>query len=753
MLTLAICFSVIGQEPKVAPQVPKPTPTPKQPSPPVQEPDVSADDDVVRITANLVQLDAVVTDKNGTQVTDLTDDDFEVFEDGRPQRISNLSYVTTTSVSPSRATEARRKEENKTDPLTRTPPTKLRADQVHRTIALVVDDLGLSFESTVYVRQALKKLVDEQLQSGDLAAIIRTSAGTGALQQFTADKRQLYAAIDRVRWYPRGRARLGSFNPLDLDPLARLSVRAGETVPGATPALGAGADQLEELRQDIFSVGTLGALRFVVQGMGKLPGRKSVVMVSDGISIFNRVRNESSGGRTGTSANERRGRDPQANGVLDLLERITDFANRASVVIYTMDARGLQTLGITAADDTRDQVGQIESRLSDRHTEFFNSQDGLNYLAQQTGGFFIHDNNDLAGGIGKVLDDQSGYYLIGYRPEESTFDATGHRTFHRLIVKVKRPGLKVRTRTGFYGVTDEEIRTAPRTDEQNLLESLLSPFSSPDIHLRLTSLFGSESQSGPVMRALMHIDGTDLSFTDAPDGWHQVSFEVLAVTFNDVGETADKYRKQETMRVREDAYRQAVQNGLVYTLNFPIKKAGAYQLRVAVRDVVSKRVGSASEFVEVPDLKKGRLALSGIVLAGLDAKQVASSQASSADSDPAAQAIDPQASPAVRRLHAGMLLTYAYAIYNAKLDKQTHVPRVQTQIRLFRDDKLIYTGKVLPFDPHGQKDLAKLTKVGSLQLGSNETAGAYFLELSVTDMLADNKHNVAVSWIDFDLVP
>jgi VWFA-related protein len=750
VLALTICSSITGQDPKLTP---KATPT----SPPIQEPAVPGEDDVVRITANLVQVDAVVTDKNGTHITDLTDQDFEVLEDGRTQKISNLSYVAVAPMSTDNAAEAAPETKNKADRRTSMPPVQIKAEQVHRTIALVVDDLGLSFESTVYVRAALKKFVDEQIQPGDLAAIIRTSAGTGALQQFTADKRLLYAAIERVRWYPMGRGKVSTFDPIDLDPLTRLHTRAAQSIPGAIPTFGenSGAD-IEQFRQDVFSVGTLGALKFVVQGMTKLPGRKSVVMVSDGISIFNRVRNETSNGENGSSADARHSRDPQVNGVLEMLRRITDFANRASVVIYTMDARGLQTVGFTAADNTGDLSTQdVAGRLVDRRTEFYNSQDGLNYLAQQTGGFFIHDSNDLAAGIKKVLDDQGGYYLIGYRPDDSTFDASGHRTFHHLTIKVKRPGLKVRARTGFFGITDEEIRATTHTDEQKLLEALISPFSSPDIHLRLTSLFGSESQKGTVMRALMHIEGADLSFTDSPNGWHQLSFEVLAVTFTDGGAVADKYRREETMRVREDAYRQAMKDGLVYTLNVPIKKAGAYQLRVAVRDAVSKRIGSASEFVEVPDLKKGRLALSGIVLAGLDAESTASNQTSSAISGAgaAAQAIDPQATPAVRRLRPGMLLTYAYLIYNARLDKLTHQPRLQTQIRLFRDDKLIYTGKVLPVDAKGQTDMTKLATAGTMQIGSSEMPGAYFLELRVSDLLADNKYSTSIGWIDFELVP
>src|SRR5688572_4914277 len=99
----------------------------------------------------------------------------------------------------------------------------------------------------------------------------------------------------------------------------------------------------------------------------------------------------------------------------------------------------------------------ISSLETMREQEFFHSQGGLNYLAQQTGGLFIRNSNDISRGIGRVLDDQRGYYLIGYVPEESTFKSVqGQRQFHKILVKVKRPGLHVRSRAGFYGVADDE---------------------------------------------------------------------------------------------------------------------------------------------------------------------------------------------------------------------------------------------------------------------------------------------------------
>jgi VWFA-related protein len=185
------------------PQQQPPSPVP-QPSP-AQTP-ADDEDDVVRITTNLVQVDAVVTDRGGRQITDLRAEDFEILENARPQQITNFSYITaggpaTTTAAPAAPAKA-------TPPRDRNapvvPPARLRPGQVQRTLALVVDDLGMSADSINDARRALRKYVDEQVQPNDLVAIIRTSAGIGALQQFTNDRRQLYAAIERVRWLPRG---------------------------------------------------------------------------------------------------------------------------------------------------------------------------------------------------------------------------------------------------------------------------------------------------------------------------------------------------------------------------------------------------------------------------------------------------------------------------------------------------------------------------------------------------------------------
>ena len=172
-----------------------PTPTPK-------------DDDVVKITTNLIQLDVSITDAKGKPISDIRRDEIEIYENGEKQKITGLSFVSGAKPTVEKATAAAKD-------AVPVPVANLRPEQVRRTIALVIDDLSLSFESAHFTRVALKRFVDDQMQPGDLVAIVRTGAGMGALQQFTADKRILYAAIEKVKWNPSGMGGAGAFAAIE----------------------------------------------------------------------------------------------------------------------------------------------------------------------------------------------------------------------------------------------------------------------------------------------------------------------------------------------------------------------------------------------------------------------------------------------------------------------------------------------------------------------------------------------------------
>ena len=685
----------------------------QQPSP---TPKPATDADVVKISTNLIQVDVTVTDKNGKIVRDLRPDEFEIYENGQKQKLSNFTFIDNT-----RETTVVRPEENSTKSKVVLPPTPVRPEQVRRTIALVVDDLSLSFESTYYARRALKKFVDEQMQDGDLVAIIRTGGGIGALQQFTTDKRQLYAAIEKIRWNPTGTGQIGAFAPME----AKVDL-------GPTPDTGR---SLEEIRQDqddfrasIFATGTLGAINYVIRGMQELPGRKSIMLISDGFKLYE----------------EDEDGFKESGRVLQALRQLVDAANRASVVIYTMDARGLVYTGLTAADNTTGRsADQIESELSDRRAQLFDTQDGLRYLAQQTGGISIINSNDLSGGIRKILDDQS-YYLIAYVPDEDTFDPKTRR-FNKLLVKVTRPGVKVRYRSGFFGVSDEKMdMVAGPTGRQKLFNALTSPFAVNQVPLRMNAIFATGADGTPYVRTLLHFNLSDIKFEDQPDKTKKAVIDILAVAFGDNGGVVEQSGKTYTLTFQPDAYARLLNEGLVYNYAFPIKKPGAYQLRLAIRDTATDNVGSANQFVEVPNLKKDRLVLSGIVLQNISVEDWRKQNAGQALTGGSTALNDTSA----RQFKRGTVLNYGLSIYNSK-PGSLEGGNVESLTRVFRDGKMIFEGKPQKVPFRGPKSHELL---GSLVLGTEMSPGDYVLQVVVTDKRAKEKYNSASQFVQFEMV-
>ncbi len=684
------------------------------------------DNDVVKISTNLIQVDVTVTDSKGKPIPDLKPEEVEIYENGKKQTITNFSFISSVKT----ITEKPKVIDKNAIPV---PQAALRPENVRRSYALVVDDLSLSFESAYQTRRALKKFVDEQIQTGDLVAIIRTGAGIGALQQFTSDKRILYAAIEKVKWNPQGSGGISAFAPIEAAPDTSLQTDDTATEDD-TEITTVSGQSLESFRNSQFAVGTLGALRYIVTGMSQLPGRKSVILFSDGFALFENEVN-------GVAENDL---------VLSFLLELVDVANRAAVVFYTIDARGLVNTAFTAQDNISNTSPDAMNSLSQsRRDHLFDTQEGLSYLADETGGLAIKNNNDLSGGVRKILNDQS-YYLVGYEPDSDTFDAA-KRKFNKLDVKVLRKGATVRYRSGFFNVADkdEAAEKAPTTMSPvaQLETALVSPFAVSGIDLRLNALFGSDEKTGTFVRSLIHIDAHDLKFTDEKDGTKKAVIDVLAMSFGDNGNIVDQLGKNYALILKPDAYRRAMAEGFVYQFAFPVKTPGAYQYRVAIRDTQGGKVGSASQFIEVPNLKKNRLTVSSIVLENLSADQ----WRRIADSTAPRMISNPMADTALRRVRKNSVLRYGFEIYNAKLNPFRQ-PQLQTRIRVFRDGKLILDGKQTPFDLRGQTDMLHLKTSGAVAIGEKLLPGDYILQVIVTDELAKAKQQIATQFVQFEIV-
>ncbi len=683
------------------------------PPPQMPQPQTASDDkdDVVRITTNLVQVDAVVT-KDGKPVRNLTAEDFEVFEDGRKQTITSFAYISNVAGVPSQPVAAVR--EKGTDVV---PVSPVKRDVPRRIMAFVVDDLGLSAQSVTEVRKQLRKYL-AQLQPNDLVAIIRTGGEVGALQQFTSDRRVLNRAVDRLRWNPCSRVGLFIFQPAGAPP-----------VGGGSCGGGSVSD-------------TLHVLRFILDGMAQLPGRKSMVVLSDSIPIERQEEGLNVSGNdshVGSPDSIPESLADSGFSYTAALRKIAEKAIRASVVIYSVDTQGLVTTGLTAADSIGSSIDgtvrvsrinineQLNTLMRSRSKVLWDRREGGDLIARQTGGFQVRNSNSFD--LDRISEDQSGYYLIGYRPTAETFN----RRFHHIKAKVKRSGMSLRTRNGFFGVSEEEANKGKLSTNDLTNLALISPFGSQDVNLNITSFFANDKTAGSMIRSFVYIDPNDLTFTSS-GGTRQTLLELQGAVFGDNGALAQQLTRAVPVSLSDQDYEQARIYGMTVTVDIPIKKPGDYQVRIVVRDKNSSRIGSAGQFVAVPNLKDKHLAVSGIVLGTA--------------TNNARQEI---VAPGTRLFKRNSEIHFAYVIYNATSENGA-LRNLVTQARLYRDGKNVYTAPETPMSFANQTDLARVFESGIVRLPAELEPGDYYLQIVVMETgVKDKKALPLIQWADFGI--
>ncbi|HEX3187616.1 MAG TPA: VWA domain-containing protein [Pyrinomonadaceae bacterium] len=719
---------------------------PQQPQPQKPKPETEEDQDsVVRITSNLVQVDAVVT-KDGRVVSHLTPNDFVITEDGKPQTITHFSYVSNVPNQNSENAAARSTPSTASAVL----PAVVRRDDPRRTIAFVVDDLGISLESIRSVKEQLTKFVDERLQPQDLVAIIRTGGEVGALQQFTNDRRLLHRAIDSLRWNLCSRVGYSAEPAL-----------ANMVVPTDTLGSGQNAVGLCAELQGGPLKGTVRALRFILAGMGNLPGRKAMVLLSDSLPLD--LPNVNSLERGPIKAQIPIHDDPDADSVRNegetqfdnetVLRKVAELANRSSVVIYSVDTRGTKNIGLTAADNQTpsgpgrkaagtEMLNRTALRaLNDRSASLQDLRGGMSLLAKQTGGLMISNSNDLQ--LDRVVEDQSGYYVLGYRPSNETFN----RSFHRIKVRLTSSGLTLRTREGFYGLSDKEVAQGNGTTREQMTAALISPFGANQIEVHMTSLFANDKSAGSFIRSMVYLNPGDLKFATEGDGRRSAKLHLWSILFDVDGRVVQQVEEDRTLKLTAKDFERAAHDGLVYQLDVPAKQPGAYQLRVAVRDTGSAKLGSAAQLVEIPALAVNKIALSGITLSTENETAAPKSDSSQGAETGVATNV---ANLAMRRFRSSSNLYYSYVVYVSAVKKSAEAPSLSAEAKLFREGTLVYGGAPKSIDPAGQTDLERIAAAGGLRLNSL-SPGAYVLQVTVKDQAG--KRSDATQLIDFEVIP
>ena len=299
-------------------------------------------------------------------------------------------------------------------------------------------------------------------------------------------------------------------------------------------------------------------------------------------------------------------------------------------------------------------------------------------------------------------------------------------------------------------MTDDKLRPKAATAGQQLSEALFSPFDADAIDLTLTPIFTSDVKSGNYLNTLLHVGGENLTFEKESNGTRKGSFKVFGLTFDASGKIIDRVAKTYNLNLKEENYQKMLEKGLVYLMNVPIKKPGAHQLKIAFRDTKSGKIGSASQFVEIPNLQKNQLSLSGILLQNFTSGEWKAKVLNASSSDAnnqAAKSLSIQTDTATRRFRRGTLLNFGYEVYNAKTNSNMK-PQLLSQIRLFHEGQILFEDKKEPLTINKQT----LQTEGLLTLGKNLKLGFYVLQVLVTDELAKGKNQIATQWIDFEVI-
>jgi VWFA-related protein len=708
--------------------------TPGTPQKPPQE---IAPDDIIRISTALVQTDVVVVDKNDHPINDLKLEEFKLSENGKRQDVKFLEFVSP-DTGPRIEGSAKIGGQAAESEVSR----NLTAGELRRVFAFVVDDLTIPIEDVSNVRKLLNDFVDNQMREGDLVAIVRVVGGNGLLQQFTSDKRILRRAISRIT--PQ-LTPYSAFNNLTSEEQIGKDLRAAATaLPGARldePVVGEANANIDSSNdgatRGFRALATLSTASEVTNSMRVLPGRKTMVLISGGLPLWESTANSNVAriGDAPVSVIETRTYAVNMNYLINLL---IDRASRAGVVINTMDIRGLKGVGgVTHFNDPGNEAtsalggGSPGFGRTPNMAEFDNSaldslsgHMGLQELAAWTGGLAVTNTNNFSAGLDRIVG-RSSYYLLAYTPTEQ-FDGK----FHKLEIKVTRPGARVYGREGYVARGDAAATTQTREDA--IVKAAMSPLAKNEVELagRLQYRFLPDNQAQIDINLL--INANNLDFKQGADGKYESTFDVVGFLINSLGKSQGGFGQTVHASLPREEYKRALASGISYTGHAELP-AGSYQLRTVVREESTGRLGTFTQYLEVPNLAKKHLTASSIFLYAVNP-------------DPGGKA-PPEPLSALRQLPRKQDLRYAAIIYNPKVGDGKM--QLKSQVIVTRNGKVIFQDAEAPVTTSVQE--GQVIKIGQLGLGKAE-GGRYLLTLVITDPQADKQERTIVRSIDFTLI-
>ena len=675
---------------------------PQAPAPAQRQPSFPAE-------VELVTVDVVVTDKQGQPIRGLKAADFTVLEEGQRQGISSFEAV---ELPPAKA---RGQATTATAERPRVSTNAKDQPGTGRTFVIFYDDRNMTLDEGLRAKAAVAQFLQKGVREGDRVMLVSSEGDTWWSAQVEEGRPELASLLERLE----GRL-VPDLSPERISPweAMRIHVYRDEAVAfrvlqrlqkyNAVPADGSGrteqrfvfdnpylTQRAAAVYQDnlIRNRATLELLNRIMVSLEGSRGRKALLLVSGGFIHDTTLRE---------------------------FRQIPESARRSNVVIYFLDARGLEGMPV----ELTAQFGMTPDAREMASGGGFSSEyvggtmltgelasEGSQSLASESGGFTIKNTNDLSGGIGRIANESQAYYLLGYRPTNTLRDGK----FRKIEVAVARGGTNVRARKGYYAGLQDEVLSEPAARDRAFQRALDSPYPSDAIPLRMSAFVFHEAGVGKAsVLVACEVDVSGFGF-EAQDGRLLDDLQYLLVVAH--RETGEHFRHDESVELRlSPATRESLaRSGYLVARPFELAPGG-YQAKIVVRDRNGGRIGSLVHEFEVPKLDELRTStplLTDQVQPGQDR---------------------PRPVLRVRRSFTpGSTLYCEYEVYGAAQSPGAALPQVSAGYEIRRADG----GVVSRVEPTSIRpsSLGKLSRLVVAPLG-RVAPGQYQLVLYVEDELA-----------------
>jgi VWFA-related protein len=691
------------------------------------------------VSTELVRVDVVVTQKSGGPRVGLSQDDFVILEDGQPQKITQFeAFVSAPPKGAPPAPGTPTPDADASEPVRKVPPT--------RYVVLAVDDVHMEARNLIRIKKALDRFLEKEIGPEDQVALVNTSGSPKLVAEFTDDRQALRRTIDRLSVQDRtiGHTGVPNISEYQAEQIERgdetaLDVAVQEIMADGTfqdqqsaTAFALSISRHVHTESVYYGRMTLETLEGVVSSLSELQGRRVLALFSDGFLA---------------------GLSNSSTPAYDI-RKIADAGTRAGVVVYAMDTRGLVATPtnmtasarvpvLTSTFGTRDAIsrqGEIATR------------DVMNAVSADTGGFMVENTNDLNSGLRRILKDTETYYAVAYEPSNAKRDGS----FRKIEVKVKEPrDLKVRARKGYFAPDERRLASLrqapppaaapsqkpdaaaeakPPEAADPLRKALTSPVPARAIPVHLSADFVRLDEDLPQLVVSSNIDLRAVPFAHEQER-HLATVAAGAMVFDEAGALVGTLEPQRmAMDLSDESLGRALRNGLAYQKAAPVKP-GRYRVRVAAVDEGTGKVGTASQWIEVPQLDDGRFRLSSLFLLKKEDRP-----APAASDGPTLRGVQTQ--PRYRQGEDLYMQLYAY---NPKRDA-AGTTSLLAQAEVWRKGALLASSPPEPIVP-GEQEKARVEHTRSIKLRAFEP-GDYEVRLVITDK---NAQQVASRRADFTI--